>query len=155
MMEKLDWNYERYRTRDRLLEYSIDIMPPRPHSGGLSLIYPWEDISINQLSKQFIKLVYSHGFTGDEQELWNRFSDGVIKHGTLNTFPIPGNKNNLYFDVETEILYYFKAIPHIVLPEDAAVVGAAIVGSSKLGEEKQSYTYLYIPVKSLSIENTL
>lgn len=26
-MNKLDWNYERYRTRDRLLEYQVIIVP--------------------------------------------------------------------------------------------------------------------------------
>lgn len=152
---RLDWNLERYRTRDRLLEYDFNIYPAVPHSAGLSMVYPWENVVINQLSKQFIELVHSHGFTGDEQELWDRFSDGVIKHGTLSTFPIPGNKNNLYFDIETEILYYFKAIPHEVLPDDAAVIGAAIVGISRIAEKEQTFTYLYIPIKSLPIEGIL
>jgi len=38
---KIDWNYERYRTRDLLLEYDATIMPPHPRAGGLAMIYPW------------------------------------------------------------------------------------------------------------------
>ena len=41
MTNKRDWNYERYRTRDLLLEYDKAIMPPRPRAAGLSNVYSW------------------------------------------------------------------------------------------------------------------
>ena len=31
----------RHRTRDLLLEYDTNIMPPHPRAGGIPLIYPW------------------------------------------------------------------------------------------------------------------
>jgi len=34
---------ERWRTRDRLLEYDISIMPARPRTAGLAMVYPWEN----------------------------------------------------------------------------------------------------------------
>lgn len=39
MNQKLDWNYERYRTRDRLIEYDgiIDALYPKE---GIALPYP-------------------------------------------------------------------------------------------------------------------
>jgi len=42
---------ERWRTRDRLLEYDESIMPLRPHSAGLSMIYPWENVTLLTLEK--------------------------------------------------------------------------------------------------------
>ena len=33
----------RHRTRDLLLEYDANIMPPHPHAGGIPMIYPWGD----------------------------------------------------------------------------------------------------------------
>lgn len=33
----------RHRTRDLLLEYDTNIMPPHPRAGGLPMIYPWGD----------------------------------------------------------------------------------------------------------------
>ena len=36
-----DWNKQRRRTRDLLLEYDQSIMPPRPRAGGLPMVYPW------------------------------------------------------------------------------------------------------------------
>lgn len=38
-MEIIDWNYERKRTRDRLIEYSII-----PTSYDINLLYLWKDI---------------------------------------------------------------------------------------------------------------
>lgn len=52
----IDWNYERHRTRDRLLEYDINIMPPHPHSAGLSMVYPWENVSLKMLETQILAL---------------------------------------------------------------------------------------------------
>lgn len=154
-MNKLDWNLERYKTRDRLLEYDFNIYPIVPHSAGLSMIYPWENIAIKQLEKQFIEIVKSNGYTGSEEDLWDKFSHGTIQHGTLNTFPVPGNENDIYFDRETEILYYFKIIRTEVYTELVEKIGAVIVGSSKIEDTNMFETYLYIPVRALPIENLI
>jgi len=34
-------NYERYRTRDLLLEYDNKIVPPKPRIAGLNTVYSW------------------------------------------------------------------------------------------------------------------
>lgn len=52
MITNLNWNKERFRTRDRLLEYDSMIMPLMPHSAGLSVVYPWEDILFSGLAHQ-------------------------------------------------------------------------------------------------------
>lgn len=46
-MKILDWNYERKRTRDRLIEYTINIIAPMPHSINLPYIYPWDTKQID------------------------------------------------------------------------------------------------------------
>lgn len=48
-MKITDWNYERKRTRDRLIEYDFSIIAPTPHSAGLLFLYPWENLVIKQL----------------------------------------------------------------------------------------------------------
>lgn len=154
-MNKLDWNIERYRTRDRLIEYDFNIYPAVPHSAGLNIIYPWENIAISQLKAQFIEIVRSNGYVGDEIELWEKFSDGVIKTGTLNTFPIPGDKNNLYLDIETDILYYFKIIQGTISPELIEKTGLVIVGQSEIENTSIIENYVYIPIKAMSIEESL
>ena len=44
-MKIIDWNYERKRTRDRLLEY---IIVPVPYSTGL---YPLDNLIINMIEE--------------------------------------------------------------------------------------------------------
>lgn len=97
-----DWNYERHRTRDLLLEYDINYMPPRPRQGGLcivypwgspllndivdmsipaqphttklSMIYPWENTSLNILNHQLYLLAVMNGFEGTEEDFKQLFS---------------------------------------------------------------------------------
>lgn len=109
-MKRLDWNEERYKTRDRLLDYTLNNYPIFPESNEIPRIYPWENINLGILSRQILDIAKQYGYTGDEQLLWNRFTNGSIINGSLNTFPIPGEENNLYLDTETGILYYFKIV---------------------------------------------
>lgn len=104
-MEKLDWNYERYRTRDLLLEYDTAIMPPHPRAGGLiviypwgspmldnvvdmsiphnphtttlSMIYPWENTSLNILNHQLYLIAVQNGFDGTEEDFKELFKGYV------------------------------------------------------------------------------
>ena len=98
----IDWNYERHRTRDLLVEYDINIMPPHPRAGGLaivypwgssmwdnvidmsipkqphttnlSMVYPWENTSLNILSHQLYLLAVQSGFEGTEAEFKELFA---------------------------------------------------------------------------------
>ena len=105
MKRGIDWNYERYRTRDLLLEYDTNIMPPHPRAGGisvvypwgssvwdnvvdmsipntphtttLSMIYPWENTSLNILSHQLFLLAVMNGFNGTEEDFKELFTSYV------------------------------------------------------------------------------
>lgn len=41
-MIRLDWNYERYRTRELLLNYEIQNTPLQPDSAQAVMVYPIE-----------------------------------------------------------------------------------------------------------------
>ena len=99
------WNRERKRTRDLLLEYDLAIMPPRPRSGGLvvlypwgsssydnmvdipiphsphtttlAMVYPWEDISLTQFNNQLYLVAVQNGFEGSIDDFKNLFASFV------------------------------------------------------------------------------
>lgn len=149
---KLDWNRERHRTRDLLLEYDFDRLPARPHTAGLNIIYPWEDTNLHIFAKELYQLVLNNGFTGTLEQFLNRFCveqeyTQVVK-GTVNTFPMPGIENNLYLDIETSILYYFKITNAPINPELVNKIGAIMTTD----EDK---SYLYIPVRAMLIEDII
>lgn len=144
---------ERRRTRDRLLEYDI---PLNPHAAGLSMVYPWENLSLSVLSEQILSIAKKYNFKGTNKDFWERFSGGTIITGTLDSFPIEGNEANLYLDTETNILYYFKITTYNVSDEIVAKIGAAIVQRSIVaGSEETFETRLYIPVRALPLENLI
>ena len=102
---KIDWNYERYRTRDLLLEYDATIMPPHPRAGGLamiypwgsdifdnivdmhipsrphtttlSMVYPWENTSLSILNHQLYLIAVQNGFDGTEEDFKDLFTGYV------------------------------------------------------------------------------
>lgn len=151
----IDIDYRRL-TRDLLLEYDEYILPVRPRrTAGLSMIYPWENLELTILSKQILEIAKQYGYTGDEKAFWNHFSEGTIITGTLDTFPIPGNEKNLYFDKESEILYYFKATTSTIYTELAARIGVAIVGTSIIEDTQEVIQYLYIPIRAMPIEDLI
>lgn len=101
----LDVNRERHRTRDLLLEYDINIVPPHPRAGGiaivypwgssafdnvvdtsipshphtttLSMVYPWENTSLNILMQQLYLLALQNGFEGTMDEFKTLFTSYV------------------------------------------------------------------------------
>lgn len=101
----LDVNRERHRTRDLLLEYDVNIMPPHPRAGGiamvypwgsaildnivdnsipssphtttLSMVYPWENTSLNILMQQLYLLAIQNGFEGTLDDFKQLFSTYV------------------------------------------------------------------------------
>ena len=136
----IDWNHERHRTRDLLLEYDTSIMPPHPRAGGLSIlypwgsqyyenavdmyiptsahtttlsmVYPWENTSLNILNHQLYLVAVLNGFEGTEADFKDLFSSYVgarsIMFATYDQFPEIGISEKLYFDLETKILYYWN-----------------------------------------------
>lgn len=156
-MNRLDWNLTRYSTRDRLLDYDFNIVPPHIHSAGLSQVYPWEEMTLTLLSHQLYEIAKLYGFTGTVKEFFTKFgkNNGSLVKGTLATFPVPGDEDILYLDEQTEILYYFKSITTTVYTDLAAQIGVAIVGTSIIEDTKEVITYLYIPVRALPMENLI
>lgn len=141
---------ERKRTRDRLLEYNPMIIPPRPHTAGLAMIYPWENSSLLTLQHQLFLIAQNNGYNGEETDFLARFAQGNnsggVNTGTINTFPIPGVENQLYLDTETEVLYYFKIFTNEIQEEFINKYGIEIVGSV------DNIIYAYIPVRALPME---
>lgn len=146
----IDWNYERYRTRDRLRAPTQPI-PYYPHNINLPYVYPWEDASLAILSEKLYQIALQNGFIGSSSDFLERFSsnNGQIVRGTIATFPVPGSDVDFYFDEETEIFYYFKATDTPINVEAAGALGATIVGTNG------SITYLYIPVRAMPLENII
>ena len=114
MKYQLNWNRERWRTRDLLLEYDTSIMPPHPRAAGLSMIYPWENSSLAYFCEQLYQLATASGYVGSKEEFTLHF--GAFLNGTHQiiydiyaNFPVPGDSDKLYFDLEEKILYYWDA----------------------------------------------
>lgn len=98
-------------TRDLLLEYDFNIIPPRPRAAGLGMVYPWENIILNTLTKQLYTIANNSGYTGTEEDFKTQFGSYLqskqTMFGTTEDFPEVGELNKLYFDTEEKILYYW------------------------------------------------
>ena len=118
----------RAKTRDLLLEYNHNIIPPRPRAAGLgaiyawgstpiantetgipvdpnqnyiSTVYPWENTSLIILFQQLYKLAIMYGFAGSENEFKNKFTSFVSeKEIIFDTY-------NNFPQVGAETLLYF------------------------------------------------
>lgn len=142
-MPTKNWNYERWRTRDRLIEYDFDIIAPYPHTAGLPIIYPWENLSLSQLEYQIITIAKNNGFSGTDETFWDKFSKNFLIRSTVDNFPVFGDECNLYLDINTNILYYFKVIAISELPDYTKENNIIISGYS----EEKDHVYLYIPIQ--------
>ena len=141
---------ERKRTRDRLLEYDLDINILRPHTAGLPMIYPWERQELSILSHQIYQIGVLNGYSGTEDDFWQDFLMGSeVVFDTYENFPIPGEDKTLYLDRSSDTLYYFKETQEAINESAAEEAGAIIVGGDG------NVTYLYIPVRAILIENTI
>lgn len=142
-MPTKNWNYERWRTRDRLIEYNFDIIAPYPHTASLPIVYPWENLSLSQLEYQIITIAKNHGFSDTDKTFWDKFSKNFLIRSTVDKFPVFGDEYCLYLDINTNILYYFKIIATSELPDYIKENGIIISGHSK----EEDCVYLYIPIK--------
>lgn len=102
-----DMNSNRRATRDLLLEYDSNIMPPHPRAAGLNyvynwldsnvapdetydvppmpttsemhMIYPWENTNLGILSSQLYALAANSGYTGTQQQ-FNTYFGYYLEH---------------------------------------------------------------------------
>jgi len=99
-------------TRDLLLEYDFNIMPPRPRAAGLGMVYPWENMMLSTLIKQLFLIAHNSGYKGTESEFNSEFGSYLQSKQTIfdifDNFPEVGDVNKLYFDTEEKILYYWE-----------------------------------------------
>lgn len=108
---------ERWRTRDLLLEYNQNIMPPRPRTAGLGMVYPWENLALSGLLQQLFVLAANSGYVGTESDFKESFGlylqNRPIIFSAFIDFPETGEEDKLYFDLDEKILYYWdtKYIP--------------------------------------------
>lgn len=86
--------------------------PPMPNQKDISIIYPWENTSLSIFSHQLYKVAIVNGFIGTEQDFLNHFinfvSEKEIIFDLFTNFPQYGSSQNLYFDLNEKILYYWN-----------------------------------------------
>lgn len=180
-MNKLNWNKERWRTRDRLLEYDFSIVPAYPHSGGIAvpypqeseripisipylanvdlpMIYPWENIALSVLSHQLYLIAVDNGYTGTETEFLVRFANGDGDSGDSEKEVIIGTLTTFPMPGAIDKLYLDRETGILYyfkatnLPvNEQAAEDMGIV----ITETHGNVTYLYIPVRALPIENLI
>lgn len=142
-----NWNFERWRTRDRLLTYDPGLLPVSPEFNDLPIIYPWVNWQSQDLQSQILNLAHANGFDGSITDFWQQFfTKQTVFTGILVNFPEQGDPETLYLDTETGILYYFKRTDEIVLPDIAAEHGVEIVLIDN------GYTNMYIPISAFPLE---
>ena len=71
-----NWNYERWRTRDRLFDYDDTASIPIPTSTNMSSAYPWANMTTAFLEKELFTIALNNGYTGTKEEFIQRFSLG-------------------------------------------------------------------------------
>ena len=102
---------ERWRTRDLLLEYDRNIMPPRPRAAGLGTVYPWENMSLSFFAHQLYTLAARSGYDENENVFNSQFGSYLkgkqIIYDLFINFPETGETDKLYFDLDEKILYYW------------------------------------------------
>ena len=119
---------ERWRTRDLLLEYDRAIMPPRPRAAGLGIVYPWEMMTFSIISKQLYAFAINSGFKGSEKDFKEKFGSYLqnkqIIYANYIDFPVTGELDKLYFDLEEKILYYWD---EEYIPVNAMLIANTII----------------------------
>jgi hypothetical protein len=110
---------------DNVVDMSI---PHNPHTTKLSMIYPWENTSLNILNHQLYLIAVQSGFDGTEEDFKELFKGYVgprsIMFATYSAFPDTGITDKLYFDLETKILYYWD--------EEYIPVNAMLIAETRL-----------------------
>ena len=126
----------RERTRDLLLMYDSRIVPVRPQSAGLAMVYPWENVSLNTLGQWIYTLAANSGYNGTLQEFMTSFGSYLegneIIFAAFNEFPETGLTNKLYFDLTEKIIYYWTGTEY--LPANAMLIAETILNCGSAAE---------------------
>lgn len=121
---------ERRRTRDLLLEYSLQSLVPRPRAAGLAMVYPWENSALTILAKQIYEIANNSGFTGTEREFYEHFGEYLsgkqIIYALYQDFPQEGETDKFYFDLDEKILYYWD---NDYIPVNAMLIAGTIINA--------------------------
>ena len=125
-MDELNWNKERWRTRDLLLDqlpfYSLPSCPQLCPS----TVYPWEEASLSRLNHQLYLLALKNGFGGTENEFTDLFfsyiSNRDIVFARYVDFPAEGSTYKLYFDLDEKVIYYYSAQTQTYIPANALLI---------------------------------
>lgn len=88
-------------------------VPPIPNSSNIKSIYPWENLGLTILSNQLYQIAVNSGYTGTKEE-FNTYFGFYLEHNrqeiifdVFSHFPQIGTSNQLYFDLNEKILYYW------------------------------------------------
>jgi hypothetical protein len=142
-------NTERWKTRDLLENNPSNGIP----FSNIKTIYPWENLQLNILSQQIYEIAKMNGYNDSEENFFKKFSQGSVIVDSINNFPLFGEKNTLYLDKDTNILYYFISTENIISQELANILNIRIIPPEELNLENT--TNLYIPIKAMPIENLI
>lgn len=125
----------RERTRDLLLEYDASLIPVKGCYTIAPLIYPQTSLYFNLLSDTLYALAAKTGYTGTKENFYKNFgsyfdkSNQEIIFDVFDNFPILGATNKLYFDIETQILYYWNGTEY--LPVNAMLIAHTIINGGE------------------------
>lgn len=86
---------------------------PIPQTEEFSTVYPWESIGLNILGDQIYLLAARSGYTGTREDFHHYFGMYLESHKweilfeDFDNFPVQGETEKLYFDLNEKILYYW------------------------------------------------
>lgn len=116
-------------TRDLLLEYDFNIMPPRPRAAGLGVVYPWESMGLSTFTRTLYLVAAKSGFTGTEKQFYESFGafleDKQIIFEAYENFPEEGNQTTLYFDLNENTMYCWSNNEYV--PINALLIDGTIL----------------------------
>ena len=103
----------RARTRDLLLEYDREIMPPNADILELNIIYPWHTLKLETLKEELYSFASNSGYSGTYEQFKNLFGSYLFQKNEMivfdyfENFPEIGEIDRLYFDLTDKILYHW------------------------------------------------
>ena len=126
----IDWNHERHRTRDLLLEYADFNFLPQPLGPESDIVYPSGHTIFGGLDTYLYQLAKKSGYTDTEENFKLHFGEYLMQNSQqivydlYVNFPEIGSKNKLYFDLNDKILYYWD---NDYIPVNALLIANTIL----------------------------
>ena len=104
---------------------------PIPTTAEFSVVYPWESIGLSILGDQIYMLAANSGYSGTREEFHRYFGTYLetnrweILFEEFTNFPVAGDIDKLYFDLDEKILYYWNGVEYI--PVNAMLITNTIL----------------------------